>query len=88
MIVRPPLPGSLKMAARLNFTAQAGTPIAAPSAAEFLVVSCDPLFEAGVGVRCGGPAEEAIARQVGFCPPDWLTDSRMVRGGSSAFSPG
>jgi dolichyl-phosphate-mannose-protein mannosyltransferase len=43
-----------------------GTPIATPSAAEILVVSCDPLFEAGVGVRCGGPAEEAIARQMGF----------------------
>ncbi len=43
-----------------------GTPIAMPSAAEFLVVSCDPLFEAGVGLRCRGPAEEAIARQVGF----------------------
>ena len=45
-----------------------GTPISAPSAAEFLVVSCDPLFEAGVGARCGGPAEEAIARQIGFLP--------------------
>jgi 4-amino-4-deoxy-L-arabinose transferase-like glycosyltransferase len=45
-----------------------GTPIAAPSAAEFLVVSCDPLFEAGVGMRCGGPAEEAIARQMGYNP--------------------
>jgi hypothetical protein len=43
-----------------------GTPIATPSVAEFLVVSCDPLFEPGVGVRCGGPAEEAIARQMGF----------------------
>jgi hypothetical protein len=43
-----------------------GTPIATPSAAEILVVSCDPLFETGVGVRCGGPAEEAIARQMGF----------------------
>jgi hypothetical protein len=43
-----------------------GTPIVPPSAAEILVVSCDPLFEAGVGVRCGGPAEEAIARQMGF----------------------
>jgi hypothetical protein len=43
-----------------------GTPITTPAAAEFLVVSCDPLFEAGVGVRCGGPAEELIARQMGF----------------------
>jgi hypothetical protein len=43
-----------------------GTPIAAPSTAAFLVVSCDPLFEAGVGLRCGGPAEQAIARQIGF----------------------
>jgi Dolichyl-phosphate-mannose-protein mannosyltransferase len=43
-----------------------GTPIATPPAAEFLVVSCDPLFEVGVGVRCGGPAEELIARQMGF----------------------
>jgi hypothetical protein len=45
-----------------------GTPITAPSAAEFLVVSCDPLFEAGVGMRCGGPAEAAIARQMGYTP--------------------
>jgi hypothetical protein len=45
-----------------------GSPIATASAAEFLVVSCDPLFEAGVGLRCGGPAEEAIARQLGYTP--------------------
>lgn len=50
-----------------------GSPIAAPSAAEFLVVTCDPLFEAGVGFRCGGPAEEAIARQIGY-PPNRLVD--------------
>src|SRR6201999_1424768 len=47
-----------------------GTPIAAPSAAQFLVVSCDPLFETGVGMRCGGPAEEAIARQMGYSPTE------------------
>jgi hypothetical protein len=45
-----------------------GSPIAAPQAAEFLVVSCDPLFEAGVGMRCRGPAEETIARQMGYSP--------------------
>jgi hypothetical protein len=50
-----------------------GSPIAARPAAEFLVVSCDPLFEAGVGMRCGGPAEEAIARQMGY-PPTRLVD--------------
>jgi hypothetical protein len=55
-----------------------GTPITAPSAAEFLVVSCDPLFEGGVGMRCGGPAEAAIARQMGYIPTrlvDRFTDS-------------
>lgn len=45
-----------------------GSPIAAPLDAEFLVVSCDPLFEVGVGFRCGGPAEEAVARQIGYGP--------------------
>jgi hypothetical protein len=43
-----------------------GTPITTPKVADFLVVSCNPLFEVGVGVRCGGPAEELIARQMGF----------------------
>jgi hypothetical protein len=50
-----------------------GTPITTPSAAEFLVVSCDRLFEAGVGVRCGGPAEKAVASQIGY-PPTRLVD--------------
>jgi hypothetical protein len=50
-----------------------GTPITVPSAAEYLVVSCDPLFERGVGMRCGGAAEEAIAHQLGY-PPTRLVD--------------
>jgi 4-amino-4-deoxy-L-arabinose transferase-like glycosyltransferase len=49
-----------------------GTPTTTPLAAKFLVVSCDPLFEMGVGLRCGGPAEEAVARQAGF------TTTRLV----------
>ena len=62
--------GVAKSGAALEFPLRRqGTPIAAPSAADFLVVSCDPLFEAGVGVRCGGPAEAAIARQMGFIAP-------------------
>ena len=59
--------GVAKSGAALAFPLQRqGTPTAPPSAAEFLVVTCDPLFEAGVGLRCRGPAETAIARQMGF----------------------
>jgi hypothetical protein len=43
-----------------------GAPVTTPAAADFLVITCDPLFELGVGVPCGGPAEELIARQMGF----------------------
>ena len=59
--------GVAKSGAALEFPLRRQrAPITAPSAAEFLVVSCDPLFEAGVGARCGGPAEEAIASQMGY----------------------
>jgi hypothetical protein len=65
--------GVAKSGAALAFPLQRqGTPTAPPSTAEFLVVTCDPLFEAGVGLRCRGPAETAIARQMGF------THARLV----------
>lgn len=35
-------------------------------AANVLVVTCDRLFERGVGLPCGGPAESAVARKAGF----------------------
>lgn len=44
------------------------TPVVEQSAAEFLVVTCDTLFERGVGLPCNGPAEEARAQAAGFPP--------------------
>ncbi|MGZ5392404.1 MAG: ArnT family glycosyltransferase [Mycobacterium sp.] len=65
--------GVAKSGAALAFPLQRqGTPSAPPSAADFLVVTCDPRFEPGVGLRCRGPAEAAIARQMGF------THARLV----------
>ena len=43
-----------------------GTPIAQPSAARMLVVTCDPKFQVSPEKPCAGPAEYARARQVGF----------------------
>jgi hypothetical protein len=42
------------------------SPIGEPSRAEFLVVTCDLLFFRASVLPCGGPAEEACAREVGF----------------------
>ncbi len=43
-----------------------GKPNVGVPAADILVVTCDRLFEPGVGMPCGGPAELAAARKVGF----------------------
>ena len=43
-----------------------GSPNTSYETATVLVVTCDRLFERGVGSACGGPAESAIARQAGF----------------------
>ncbi|OBJ51714.1 glycosyltransferase family 39 protein [Mycobacterium sp. 1423905.2] len=40
--------------------------IAPPSTAEFLIVTCDPLFFSRSVLTCGGLAEAARAREVGF----------------------
>jgi 4-amino-4-deoxy-L-arabinose transferase-like glycosyltransferase len=59
--------GVVKSAAAVEFALRRQhTPIDPPSTAEFLVVICDPLFYGAVVTPCGGPAEEARARQVGF----------------------
>jgi 4-amino-4-deoxy-L-arabinose transferase-like glycosyltransferase len=42
-----------------------GKPNTSFATAEILIVTCDRLFERSVGMPCGGPAESAIARQVG-----------------------
>ncbi|QNI08072.1 hypothetical protein GAN17_18705 [Mycobacterium kubicae] len=41
-------------------------PIAPPATADFLVVTCDPLFFHSTVLTCGGPAEAAYARWIGF----------------------
>ena len=46
-----------------------GSPNVSYEAAAILVVTCDRLFERGVGTPCGGPAESAVARQAGFSRP-------------------
>jgi hypothetical protein len=59
--------GVEKTGAALEFPlSRQRSPIAQPPAAEFLVITCDPLFFRAVVMPCGGPAEEACARAVGF----------------------
>jgi hypothetical protein len=56
-----------KSGTSLSFPLQrAGTRIVDATSAKYLVVVCDPLFERAIGMPCGGPAETAIAAQVGF----------------------
>lgn len=43
-----------------------GVRIVDPSEAQYLVMTCDPLFERSIGLACGGPAEKAEAALVGF----------------------
>ena len=59
--------GVYKTGAAVEFPLRrAGSTVIDPSAAEFLVVTCDPLFERPVGIPCGGPAEAARAFMAGF----------------------
>ena len=59
--------GVAKSGAALGFPLwRQGSPNYSPSNAEILVVTCDRLFEPSIGIPCGGPAELAVARQVGF----------------------
>jgi hypothetical protein len=59
--------GVAKSGAALAFPlTRAGPPLTSASNAAILVVTCDRLFEPGVGASCGGPAELAVARQLGF----------------------
>jgi 4-amino-4-deoxy-L-arabinose transferase-like glycosyltransferase len=59
--------GVAKNGAALGFPLwRQGTPNVSFSAAEILVVTCDRLFERSIGIPCGGSAELAVARQVGF----------------------
>jgi 4-amino-4-deoxy-L-arabinose transferase-like glycosyltransferase len=66
--------GVAKSGTSLSFPLQrAGTLIVDATSAKYLVVVCDPLFERAIGMPCGGPAETAIAAQVGF-PAGGLVD--------------
>ena len=59
--------GVYKTGAAVEFPLRrAGSRVVDPSVAEFLVVTCDPLFERAVGIPCGGPAEAARAFMAGF----------------------
>ncbi|QLL06179.1 glycosyltransferase family 39 protein [Mycobacterium vicinigordonae] len=59
--------GVAKTGAALEFPLRRqGSPRADPSAAEFLVVTCDPLFFRVAVLPCGGQAEAATARDIGF----------------------
>lgn len=59
--------GVAKTGAALEFPLRRqGSPIADPSTAEFLVVTCDPLFFRVAVLPCGGQAEAATAREIGF----------------------
>jgi hypothetical protein len=59
--------GVYKSGAAVEFPLRrAGSTVVDPAAAEFLVVTCDPLFERGVGIPCGGQAEAARAFMAGF----------------------
>ena len=79
--------GVYKTGAAVEFPLRrAGSRVVDPSVAEFLVVTCDPLFERAVGIPCGGPAEPRV--------PSWRalrwrrrgTVSPMVHGDTSASS--
>lgn len=59
--------GVYKSGAAVEFPLRrAGSTVVDPPFAEFLVVTCDPLFERAVGIPCGGPAEAARAFMAGF----------------------
>jgi hypothetical protein len=59
--------GVYKTGAAIQFPLRrAGSTVVDPSVAEFLVVTCDPLFEGPVGIPCGGRAEAARAFMAGF----------------------
>jgi 4-amino-4-deoxy-L-arabinose transferase-like glycosyltransferase len=59
--------GVVKTGAALGFPlSRQRSQIVQPTSAEFLVITCDPLFFGAVVTPCGGPAEDARARDVGF----------------------
>ena len=79
--------GVYKSGAAVEFPLRrAGSTVVDPSAAEFLVVTCDPLFERAVGIPCGGPAEAARAFMAGLALAETRVASPMVRGETSASS--
>lgn len=59
--------GVAKNAAAITFPlSRARATLQGPATADYLVVTCDPLYERTVGLPCGGRAESAIASQLGF----------------------
>jgi 4-amino-4-deoxy-L-arabinose transferase-like glycosyltransferase len=59
--------GVAKTGAALEFPLRRQhSPIAEPAVAEYLVITCDPLFFRVAVLPCGGQAEAAMAREVGF----------------------
>ena len=59
--------GVAKSGAALAFPlTRDGPPLTSVSSSAILVVTCDRLFERAVGAACGGPAEMAVAAQLGF----------------------
>lgn len=61
-----------------------GTRIEQPSTARFLVVTCDPTLPVALEAPCGGPAEGARARQLGF-PPTHIVDRFAVSPGRTLY---